>query len=145
MFTPPNESLRGNAGHSSQPSGGSPGRGAMPTGDRFNVANAEMPQPAAAVSPGKGAIPVEPGQGGGGAMRSTGPGPIPSACSRCRGCGCRGAEHMTGADVKDRLIRAISDGWEIPPERIRPAVLDRLHRIATSSKDPDDVIAAFRA
>ena len=66
MFTPPNESLRGNAGHSSQPSGGSPRRGAMPTGDRFNVANAEMPQPAAAVSPGKGAIPVEPGQGGGG-------------------------------------------------------------------------------
>ena len=63
MFTPPNESLRGNAGHSSQPSGGSPGRGAMPTGDRFNVANAEMPQPAAAVSPGKGAIPVEPGPG----------------------------------------------------------------------------------
>ena len=52
---------------------------------------------------------------------------------------------MTGADVKDRLIRAISDGWEIPPERIRPAVLDRLAEVATSSGDPNDVIAAFRA
>ena len=51
---------------------------------------------------------------------------------------------MTGADVKDRLIRAISDGWDIPPERIRPAVLDRLVKVATSSQDPDVTIAAFR-
>jgi hypothetical protein len=66
----PNENLRApgaNKGMSSAPITGIPaGRGASPAASRFSVENAGMPQPAAAVTPGRGAIPVEPGHGGAG-------------------------------------------------------------------------------
>lgn len=63
-FTPPNSLYGGsnNRGSSAAPMGGIPqaGRGAMPTGDRFRVADAKMPQPPSAIEPGKGAIPIYP-------------------------------------------------------------------------------------
>ena len=61
-YTPPNNGLRGNnKGHSSQPTGMPiEGRGAMPTGDRFDVNMAKMPQPPSATEPGTGQVPIGP-------------------------------------------------------------------------------------
>lgn len=64
IIIPPNMQHSGaaNRGCSSGPMGGTPqtGRGAMPSGDRFQLPDAKMPQPPSAVEPGKGAVPVNP-------------------------------------------------------------------------------------
>jgi hypothetical protein len=57
---PNNRFGSGNVGHSSTPVTPIQGRGAMPTGDRFNIASQPMAQPPSAVQPGKGEIPIRP-------------------------------------------------------------------------------------
>lgn len=61
-FKPPNSGLRGNArGSSSMPPTPGPMASPVQTPDhRFSVGLAKMPQPPAAVEPGKGAVPIEP-------------------------------------------------------------------------------------
>lgn len=63
-MSPPNDSLRGNAGHSSQPITGPRPAAVAPTipSNRFQVPDAKMAQPGSAVEPGRGAIPVQPFQ-----------------------------------------------------------------------------------